>query len=168
MESNCINCTVQNFAFLGKDNNIIPIFVGQDFDDKRVADSLLYKRFGSRIIESNGLPLDELFNALQLRIKGLSDSTKPFTVSSPTTNSDNTFYVRNSMVSIKSGSIIDSKCDVIVSSDDNLITHGGGVSWAIFQKGGLALDTDAKKNIPAELGDIVVTSAGNSIGFPPA
>lgn len=161
LDCNCINCTVQHFAFLGKDNNIIPIFVGQDFDDKKVVDSLLHKRFGNRIIESKRFSLDELFNAIQLRIKGLSDFTKPTIVCSPPTNSDNVFYVRNSTVIIKSGSIIDSKCDVIVSSDDNLITHGGGVSLAIFQKGGPALEKDAKKNIPAELGDIVVTSAGN-------
>ena len=73
------------------------------------------------------------------------------------------FYVRNSSVKIITGNILSSKCDVIVSSDDDLITQGGGVSEAISREGGKVIHYDARKNIPAKLGDVVVTSAGKLV-----
>lgn len=51
--------------------------------------------------------------------------------------------------------------DVIVSSDDNFLTMGGGVSYSIRKKGGRTIEEEVKKHIPANLGDVVVTSAGD-------
>jgi O-acetyl-ADP-ribose deacetylase (regulator of RNase III) len=50
--------------------------------------------------------------------------------------------------------------DVLVSSDDNYLTMGGGVSAAVRRAAGPALVADGRKHIPANLGDVVVTSAG--------
>lgn len=48
----------------------------------------------------------------------------------------------------------------IVSSDDNYLSMGGGVSAAIARAAGSALIVDARKHIPLNLGDVAVTSAG--------
>jgi O-acetyl-ADP-ribose deacetylase (regulator of RNase III) len=59
------------------------------------------------------------------------------------------------------GNILDSQAEVIVSSDDCNITMGGGVSWAIRQKEGTdAIRLDVKKKVPADIGDVVVSTAG--------
>lgn len=59
------------------------------------------------------------------------------------------------------GDITSSKADVIVSSDDYYLSMGGGVSGAIRRAGGEAIILDAAKNVPARLGDVVVTTAGS-------
>ena len=58
---------------------------------------------------------------------------------------DSIFYVRNSSVKILTGDILNSKCDVIVSSDDDLITQGGGISEA----GKLSIMTPEKIFLPS-------------------
>jgi O-acetyl-ADP-ribose deacetylase (regulator of RNase III) len=71
------------------------------------------------------------------------------------------YYINNSTVKIVFGNILDSRAEVIVSSDDSNITMGGGVSWAIMQKEGTdAICLDVKKNVPAEIGDVIVSTAG--------
>lgn len=50
--------------------------------------------------------------------------------------------------------------DVLVSSDDNYLTMGGGVSAALARAAGRSLIADARKHVPLSLGDVVVTSAG--------
>jgi O-acetyl-ADP-ribose deacetylase (regulator of RNase III) len=50
--------------------------------------------------------------------------------------------------------------DALVSSDDNYLSMGGGVSAAIARAAGPALIADARKHIPLSLGDVAVTSAG--------
>lgn len=47
-----------------------------------------------------------------------------------------------------------------MSSDDYLITMGGGVSGAIRRAGGAAIALDAAKKTPAKLGGVIVTTAG--------
>ena len=49
----------------------------------------------------------------------------------------------------------------LVSSDDNYLSMGGGVSAAIAYAAGGALLADARKHIPLNLGDVAVTSAGS-------
>lgn len=71
------------------------------------------------------------------------------------------YTFNNSILTIKFGNIVDSKYDVIVSSDDSLISMGGGVSLAILKAGGPDVIRDAQKMCPAPLGDVVVTTAGN-------
>ena len=69
------------------------------------------------------------------------------------------YRINNSTIKIILGNILDSQADVIVSSDDCNITMGGGVSMAIRQKEGTnAIRLDVRKKIPADIGDVVVST----------
>lgn len=71
------------------------------------------------------------------------------------------YHINNSTIKVVFGNILDSHAEVIVSSDDCNITMGGGVSWAIKQKEGTdAIRLDVKKKVPADIGDVIVTTAG--------
>ncbi|UQU68189.1 macro domain-containing protein [Couchioplanes caeruleus] len=50
--------------------------------------------------------------------------------------------------------------DALVSSDDNYLTMGGGVSAALRHAAGPAVEMDAGKHTPLKLGDVAVTTAG--------
>jgi O-acetyl-ADP-ribose deacetylase (regulator of RNase III) len=50
---------------------------------------------------------------------------------------------------------------VVVSSDDALLSMGGGVSAAIRRAGSASIATDAAKLRPARVGDVIVSTAGN-------
>lgn len=70
-------------------------------------------------------------------------------------------YIFNkSTLAVKFGNILESKAEVIVSSDDCDLSMGGGVSHAILVAGGDVIAKDACKMVPVPLGDVVVTSAG--------
>lgn len=71
------------------------------------------------------------------------------------------YHFNNSTLTIIFGNIVDSKAEVLVSSDDTDITMGGGVSNSILMHGGPSIQADAKKMLPAQIGDVVVSSAGN-------
>lgn len=71
------------------------------------------------------------------------------------------YYINNSIIKIIFGNLLDSQAEVIVSSDDSNITMGGGVSMAIRRKEGTgAIRLDVSKKTPADIGDVVVSSAG--------
>lgn len=70
------------------------------------------------------------------------------------------YKVNSSTLTIRFGNILDSDAEIIVSSDDNELSMGGGVSGAILVNGGEVILDDARKNIPAQLGDVVITTAG--------
>lgn len=71
------------------------------------------------------------------------------------------YHINNSTIKIIFGDILDSSAEVIVSSDDCYITMGGGVSKAIRQREGTeAIRLDVKKKVPADIGDVVVSTAG--------
>ena len=71
------------------------------------------------------------------------------------------YHINNSIIKIGFGNIVESQAEVIVSNDDSNITMGGGVSMAIRRKEGTeAIQLDVKKKIPAEIGDVVVSTAG--------
>ena len=74
---------------------------------------------------------------------------------------ERTYQINTSELIIKFGDILESNADIIVSSDDNYISMGGGVSGAILSKAGGEVLKDAHKKIPAELGDAIVTTAGD-------
>jgi O-acetyl-ADP-ribose deacetylase (regulator of RNase III) len=60
-----------------------------------------------------------------------------------------------------SGSIVKQEVDAIVSSDDEYLTMGGGVSMAIRGAAGPTLmDAETRKYVPVRPGRAVVTSAG--------
>ena len=71
------------------------------------------------------------------------------------------YKINQSDLIIRFGNILQSKTDIIVSSDDSHLTMGGGVSGAILSLGGYQILNDAQKNIPAKLGDVIITSAGS-------
>lgn len=69
--------------------------------------------------------------------------------------------IGNSEVKVISGDICESKCEVIVSSDDSRLSQGGGVSRAIARAGGDDVRRQISNLIPVDLGDVAVTTAGN-------
>lgn len=72
-----------------------------------------------------------------------------------------TYKVGLSRITLILGDITRSRAQVLVSSDDYLLSMGGGVSRALRVAGGSSLATDASKLVPAKLGDVVVSSAGD-------
>jgi O-acetyl-ADP-ribose deacetylase (regulator of RNase III) len=74
---------------------------------------------------------------------------------------DTNYSIGDATFAITYSDIPSVSADAIVSSDDNYLSMGGGVSEAIARAAGSALRTDARKHIPLSLGDVAVTSAGN-------
>lgn len=72
-----------------------------------------------------------------------------------------TYVFGASTLTLKFGTITSTDAEVLVSSDDHMLTMGGGVSAAIRRAGGEAVILDAAKKVPARVGDVVVTAAGN-------
>lgn len=71
------------------------------------------------------------------------------------------FYeVGPSQLMVRFGDLTTSSADVIVSSDDYLLSAGGGVSGAIARAGGHAIRIETSKFDPLTWGDVVVTTAG--------
>lgn len=70
------------------------------------------------------------------------------------------YRFNKSEVRIIQGNILESESEVIVSSDDTGISMSGGISKAILSLGGEEIQKDAQKNIPAQIGDVIVSSAG--------
>ena len=66
----------------------------------------------------------------------------------------------NSTLTIVFGDIVTSTAEVIVSCDDTGISMGGGLSGYLFNVGGPEIRNDAQKKLPAQLGDVVVSTAG--------
>lgn len=59
------------------------------------------------------------------------------------------YHYNNSTMTIVFGNILDSKAEVIVSSDDTGISMAGGISGAIRKAGGDIIREDAQKKLPA-------------------
>ena len=74
---------------------------------------------------------------------------------------ERTYQINNSSFTIVFDNVINSNAEVIVSSDDNYISMGGGVSASIKKHAGDYIIKDTQKNTPCELGDVIVTSAGD-------
>src|SRR5436309_1177201 len=72
-----------------------------------------------------------------------------------------TYKFGKSRLTIEFDDITTSEAQVLVSSDDYYLSMGGGVSASILRAGGNAIALDAAKKVPAELGDVVVTTAGS-------
>lgn len=70
------------------------------------------------------------------------------------------YQFNNSTLTIVFGDILTSKAEVIVSSDDTGISMVGGVSKVILEAGGEMIRDDAQKKLPAQAGDVVVSTAG--------
>jgi len=70
------------------------------------------------------------------------------------------YAVGLSKLTVQFGDILGSSAEVLVSSDDHLLSMGGGVSGAIARSAGSAIEVDAAKSVPCQLGDVVITTAG--------
>lgn len=72
------------------------------------------------------------------------------------------FMIHDAQLSILYSDIRKIEAEVIVSSDDEMITMTGGVSEAIRGLTGEIVFEEAQSQVPAKLGDIIVTSGGKS------
>lgn len=70
------------------------------------------------------------------------------------------YKFNNSTLTIVFGDLLQSKADVIVSSDDTYVSMGGGISGCILRAGGDIIRDDAQKKLPASVGDVIVSTAG--------
>ena len=75
-------------------------------------------------------------------------------------NDEKAYQFGKSRLIIKFGELTSAVTEVIVSSDDAYLSMGGGVSASILRAGGDVIARDARKNVPCQMGDVVVTSAG--------
>ena len=70
------------------------------------------------------------------------------------------YKINNATFRVSYGDITQLTADALVSSDDNYLTMGGGVSAALLRAGGEIIATEARKHVPLRIGDVAVTSAG--------
>ncbi|WP_433431272.1 macro domain-containing protein [Nonomuraea sp. CA-141351] len=70
------------------------------------------------------------------------------------------YRIGSSLFRVGYGDLTESTAEVLVSSDDNYLTMGGGVSMALSVKAGAELRLHARKLLPLSLGDVGVTTAG--------
>ena len=71
------------------------------------------------------------------------------------------YKLNNSEIKVIFGNILETRASVIVSSDDSEISMGGGVSRSILKAGGPMIQYDAQRKLPVDLGDVVVSTAGD-------
>lgn len=71
------------------------------------------------------------------------------------------YRINNSTIKIVFGNILDSQSEVIVNSCGSKMSMGGGISKAIRETGGEIIREDAQRKLPVNLGDAIVTTAGN-------
>jgi len=71
------------------------------------------------------------------------------------------FSFRGKEIELIFGDITEVHADAIISSDDNHLSMGGGVSMAIHNAGGERIWEESRKYIHAPVGTAVVTSAGD-------
>lgn len=76
------------------------------------------------------------------------------------TMEDRIYKYNQSTFKVIFGNILNSRTNVIVSSDDCYLSEGGGISGAIANAGGAEVFEECRKMVPARLGDVVVTTAG--------
>jgi len=70
------------------------------------------------------------------------------------------YIINSTKFRVLYGDITREEAEALVSSDDNLLSMGGGVSMAIASAGGKEIGLHARKLLPLELGDVAVTTAG--------
>lgn len=70
------------------------------------------------------------------------------------------YRINRTTLSVVYNSITSAQADALVSSDDNYLSMGGGVSEAILNAAGAVLREEARKFVPLKAGEVAVTSAG--------
>jgi O-acetyl-ADP-ribose deacetylase (regulator of RNase III) len=71
------------------------------------------------------------------------------------------YRVGESTITLRFGDITQSSAEALVSSDDCMLSMGGGVSAGLRNAGGPIVAADASKMVPAKVGDVIVSSAGD-------
>jgi len=69
--------------------------------------------------------------------------------------------VRQTDIILERGDITEYEVDAIVNAANNHLWMGAGVAGAIKRKGGAIIEEDAVRQGPVDVGDVVVTTAGN-------
>ena len=75
-------------------------------------------------------------------------------------NQQREYKFNNSLLVVKFSDIIETDTDVLVNSDDYLLPMRDGLSGYLLEKGGEDIMNDVQKKRKAELGDVVVSTAG--------
>ena len=70
------------------------------------------------------------------------------------------YTLGDSTFRVEYGNIIQAAVDAFVSSDDDYLSMGGGVSASLLSAAGDVIAEEARKHVPLKLGDVAVTSAG--------
>jgi O-acetyl-ADP-ribose deacetylase (regulator of RNase III)/ADP-ribose pyrophosphatase YjhB (NUDIX family) len=68
--------------------------------------------------------------------------------------------IKDTEIKIIKGDLTELKVDAIVNAANNKLVMGGGVAGAIKKKGGKAIEDEAVKKGPIEIGDAIFTKAG--------
>lgn len=68
--------------------------------------------------------------------------------------------IKNTEIKVVMGDITELKADAIVNAANNKLVMGGGVAGAIKRKGGKAIEEEAIKKGPIEIGQAIATGAG--------
>jgi O-acetyl-ADP-ribose deacetylase (regulator of RNase III)/ADP-ribose pyrophosphatase YjhB (NUDIX family) len=69
--------------------------------------------------------------------------------------------IKGCEIKVIQGDITELKVDAIVNAANNKLVMGGGVAGAIKKKGGKIIEDEAVRKGPIEIGQAIVTSAGN-------
>ena len=69
--------------------------------------------------------------------------------------------VQRTSVVVERGDITDWEVDAIVNAADSILAMGAGVAGAIKRKGGVIIEEEAMRQGPIEVGEAVLTTAGN-------
>jgi O-acetyl-ADP-ribose deacetylase (regulator of RNase III) len=70
------------------------------------------------------------------------------------------YQIGQSVFRVGYGDLTKSSAEVLVSSDDNYLSMGGGVSSSLLRAGGPEVQSHARKLVPLKQGDVAVTTAG--------
>jgi O-acetyl-ADP-ribose deacetylase (regulator of RNase III) len=71
------------------------------------------------------------------------------------------FKVKQTSVSVERGDITDWEVDAIVNAANSTLAMGAGVASAIKRRGGVIVEEEAIRQGPIEVGEAVLTPAGN-------
>lgn len=66
----------------------------------------------------------------------------------------------NTMIELVKGDITELATDAIVNAANSQLQHGGGVAWAIVNRGGYVIQRESDKLKFCPVGNAVITSAG--------
>jgi O-acetyl-ADP-ribose deacetylase (regulator of RNase III) len=69
--------------------------------------------------------------------------------------------VKQTSILVQRGDITDWEVDAIVNAANSTLAMGAGVAGAIKRKGGLIVEEEAMRQGPIEVGEAVLTTAGN-------